>query len=67
MIDDTVKELLRAARDAKTLDECRALRERVNTELDTRVGVGFACLVAIRAREDAIIDQYKFEIANEAS
>jgi hypothetical protein len=66
MIDDTVKELLRAARYAKTLDECRALRERANTELDTRVGVGFACLVAIRVREDAIIDQYKFDIASEA-
>jgi hypothetical protein len=66
MIDDTVKEILRAARDAKTLDECRVLRERANTELDTRAGVGFTCLVAIRAREDAIVDQYKFEIANEA-
>jgi hypothetical protein len=66
MIDDTVEEILRSARDAKTLDECRALRERANTELCTRGGVGFACLVAIRAREDAIIAQYKFDIANEA-
>jgi len=66
VIDDKVKGFLRNARDAKTLEECRVLRERANAELDTRASVGFACLVAIRVREDAIIDQYKFDIANEA-
>ena len=65
MIDDTVKSILRAARDAKTLDDCNMLRVRVDAELGGG-GAGFACLMAIREREDAIIASYKFDIANEA-
>ena len=64
MIDDTVKSIIRGARDAKTLDECNVLRVRVDAELGDG-GTGFACLMAIREREDTIIASYKFDIANE--
>jgi hypothetical protein len=68
MIDDTVKEILRAARDAVSLDELSELRKRVDRDLeDCRVGAGFACVVAIGVREHAILDKYRFDIANEAS
>lgn len=68
MIDDTVKDILRAARDATTLDTLRTLRARVDDEVgDRHTGAGFVCMVAIDVREQAILESYKFDIANEAS
>jgi RNA polymerase subunit RPABC4/transcription elongation factor Spt4 len=66
MIDDTVKELLRAARDAKTLEDCKAVEERANCELTKYATTWRAVVVVVGAREREIVDQYKFDIANEA-
>jgi len=66
MIDDTVKSILRAARDAKTLEDCLAIRERAYVGLATCSESRDACLVAIRVRAAEILDGYKFDIANEA-
>lgn len=54
------------ATNGKTLEDCKAVEERANCELTKYATTWRAVIVVVGAREDAIIDQYKFDIANEA-
>jgi hypothetical protein len=63
-IDETVKDILRAARDAKTLEECKAVRTRLIKFFPTS-GIANDCLAAIRTRESEIMAAYVTGVASE--